>query len=187
MQFCSDYVLSYSVSGATAGGLVGSSDTGGGIFHSYSHAPVQGSSTIGSVAGRIVQTEINRSYGAGLLSATPDSNPNIGGLVGSSQSSHIYDSFWDTETTSQTHSAQGGPEGYTQVYTGPGLGLGTNDIKTGCAEGDTNGICALGSAFVYEQGSYLKLKECVANCSHSNALNHVHGNTLLDGQDESLY
>ena len=54
-------------------------------------------------------------------------------------------------------------------------------------QGGTDGICTLGNAFVYEQGSYPKLKECVGHCSDSNALNHVHGDTLLDGQDESLY
>ena len=184
----SSYVDSTSsVSGASAGGLVGHSSTGGGIFHSYSHAPVQGSSTIGSVAGEILQTEINQSYGVGSLSATSESAPNIGGLVGSSQSSHIYHSFWDTETTSQTNSAAGGPSGHAEGYTGPGFALGTSDIKTGCAAGATTGICALGNAFVYDQGSYPKLRKCVANCSDSNPLSHAYGETLLDGQDESLY
>ena len=177
-----------SVLGASAGGLVGFSNNGG-IFYSYSHAAVQGSRRIGSVAGRIHVTEINRSYGAGSLSATPDSSPNIGGLVGSSQSSHIHDSFWDTETTSQANSAPGGPLGseHGGPFTGPGTPLGTNDIKTGCLGGATNGICGLGSAFVYEQGFYPKLKECIENCSHSDPAQHVHGETLLDGQDESLY
>ena len=178
-----------SVLGATVGGLVGYSNSGGGIFYSYSHAPVQGSGRIGSVAGRIHMTEINRSYGAGSLSATSGSEPTIGGLVGSSQSSHIHDSFWDTETTSQANSAPGGPLGMENggPFTGPGTPLGTNDIKTGCAGGVTTGICALGNAFVYEQGFYPKLKECIENCSHSNILEHVHREALLDGQDESLY
>ena len=186
----SSYVDSTSsVLGTSAGGLIGFSNSGGNIFYSYSHAPVQGSRRIGSVAARIHQTEINRSYGAGSLSATSGTNPTIGGLVGSSQSSHIHDSFWDTETTSQANSAPGGPLGtdHGGPFTGPGTPLGTNDIKTGCAEDDTNGICALGSAFVYQQGSYPKLKKCVRHCSDSNALNHVHGEALLDGQDESLY
>ena len=91
----SSYVDSASrVSGATAGGLVGESVTGGNIFHSYSHARVEGSSSIGSVAGKILQTKINGSYGVGSLSAISGNSPDIGGLVGSSQSSHIYNSFW---------------------------------------------------------------------------------------------
>ena len=184
----SSYVDSTSsVSGETAGGLAAYSRTGGSIFYSYSHAPVQGSVTIGSVAGKIEQIEINRSYGAGSLSATSNSSPTIGGLLGTSQSSYIHNSFWDTQTTSQTSSAAGGDEEHALAYSGPGTGLGTNDIKKVCAEEDTNGICALGSAFVYEQGSYPKLKECIENCSDSNALNHIHGEALLDGQDESLY
>ena len=188
VKIYSSYVDSTSsVSGATAGGLVGFSNVGGRIFHSYSHAPVQGSSTVGSLAGTIHQTEINRSYGAGLLSATSGTNPTIGGLVGSPQSSQINDSFWDTETTSQTSSAAEGNIEHTTGYTAPGAALGTNDIKTGCAEGATNGICALGNAFVYAEGSYPKIKECIENCSHSNISEHVHGEALLDGQDESLY
>ena len=187
--FYSSYVDSTSsVLGASAGGLIGFSSNGH-IIYSYSHAPVQGSRRIGSVAGRIHVTEINRSYGAGSLSATSGTNPTIGGLVGSSQSSHIHDSFWDTETTSQANSAPGGPGGtdHGGPFTGPGSALGTNDIKTDCAEGATDGICKLGSAFVYKQGSYPKLKECIENCSHSNILEQVHGEALLDGQDESLY
>ena len=186
----SSYVDSTSsVLGVSAGGLVGSSAIGGGIFYSYSHAPVQGSRAIGSVAGRIFQTEINRSYGAGSLSATSGSNPTIGGLVATTQSSHIHDSFWDTETTSQANSAGGGFTGTNHggPFAGPGTALGTNDIKTDCTGGATTGICALGNAFVYEQGSYPKLKKCTENCSHSNILEHVHGEALLDGQGESLY
>ena len=179
----SSYVDSTSrVSGATAGGLVGYSKTGGNIFYSYSHAAVEGSSSIGSVAGKILQTKINGSYGVGSVSAISGNRPNIGGLVGSSQSSHIYNSFWDTVTTSQASSVNGGPGGDPAAYTGPGTGLGTENIKVGCEEGVTSGICALGSAFVYKQGSYPKLKKCIGNCSDSNLSNHVYGADLLDGQ-----
>ena len=184
----SSYVDSTSsVSGATAGGLVGYSKTGGNIFHSYSHAQVQGSSSIGSVAGIILQTKINGSYGVGSVSAISGNRLNIGGLVGGSQSSHINDSFWDTVTTSQANSAPGGPGGDPEAYTGPGTGLGTENIKVGCAGGATSGICALGSAFVYEEGSYPKLKKCIGNCSASDLSGHVYGADLLDGQDGSLY
>ena len=65
---------------------------------------------------------------------------------------------------------------------GPGTGLGTENIKVACGEGATNGICALGNAFVYEQGAYPKLKKCVGYCSDSDPSSHVHGADLLGGQ-----
>ena len=56
------------------------------------------------------------------------------------------------------------------------------EYKGRLCRGATSGICALGSAFVYEEGSYPKLKKCIRNCSDSNLSNHVYGADLLDGQ-----
>ena len=81
----------------------------------------------------------------------------------------------------------GGDEHASENYTGPGTGLGTENIKVGCAGGVTSGICALGNAFVYEQGAYPKLKKCLGYCSDSDLSRHVYGTDLLDGQDGSLY
>ena len=65
----------------------------------------------------------------------------------------VTNNFWDTQTTGQV------------ANTDQGTGLITTEMKVAaCTPESTTGICALGSAFVFTQGSYPKVKKCESGC-----------------------
>ena len=66
------------------------------------------------------------------------------------------------------------------VNTAQGTGLSTTEMKAACAGGSTTGICALGSAFVFTQGSYPKVKKCESDC---NTDSPTLSSDLVIGQD----
>jgi len=108
----SDVLNSYTtgtVSGVYhSGGLAGASESSSGsvglISNSYSTASAS-SSTYGASAlvGRLISGSIENSYGIGSVSA-PSGN---GGLIGEKNSGIVTNSYWDTETTGQSSSADG--------------------------------------------------------------------------------
>ena len=109
-------------------------------------------------------SSIINSYGTGLLGG-PGAKK---GIAGSVSSSTLTNNFWDTETTGQA------------VDTDQGAGLPTASMKVACAPSSTTGICALGSAFVFTQGSYPKIKKCTSGC---NTGSPTLSNDLVIGQD----
>ena len=66
------------------------------------------------------------------------------------------------------------------VDTDQGAGLPTASMKVACAPSSTTGICVLGSAFVFTQGSYPKIKKCTSGCDTGSP---VLSNDLVIGQD----
>ncbi len=98
-----------SVSGYNhTGGLIGANENYNGsngiVSNSYSIASAS-SSNYGASAlvGRLISGTIENSYGAGTVTA-PSGN---GGLIGEKNSGSVTNSYWDTETTGQTTSADG--------------------------------------------------------------------------------
>ena len=110
------------VSGANdVGGLVGGSygSSSGDIQASYATGAVSGTFRVGGLAGRA--GFIWHSYAIGQVSGTAL----VGGLVGDNPSGRIFASYWDTETTGQSHSDGGVGKttselqsltGYTGIY-----------------------------------------------------------------------
>jgi len=95
-----------SVTGSYAiGGLVG--DNVSSISNSYATGAVNGTSDY--VAGLVGNNRgtISNSYATGTVTDTTGSASWIGGLVGSSSTSSVVNSFWDTTTTGQASSGGG--------------------------------------------------------------------------------
>ena len=154
--------------GAT-GGLVGLLPQGSKIYNSYSHAVVSGIHAVGSLTGDVGElSSVINSYSTGFVGSGA-SKGGIGGSINTTEGEEatLTNNFWDTETTGQA------------VDTSQGTGLTTSDMKVSCA-GSTAGICALGSAFVFTQGSYPKIKKCATNCGTNSA---TFSNDLVIGQD----
>ena len=107
---------------------------------------------------------IVNSYGTGSVGGSGTKKGISGGVSGST----LTNNFWDTETTGQA------------VDTSQGAGLPTASMKVACAPSSTTGICALGSAFVFTQGSYPKIKKCTSGC---NTGSPTLSNDLVIGQD----
>ena len=150
-----------------AGGLIGDMTGGPSIRSSYSHALVSGVSSVGSLVGRMsASSTITNSYGTGAVGGTSTTKKGISGTVSGST---LTDNFWDTQTTGQA------------ADTTQGTGLSTANMKVSCAGGSTTGICALGSAFVFTQGSYPKIKKCESSCDTESP---VFSNDLVIGQDD---
>ena len=148
-----------------AGGIAGNLTQGGRIYNSYSHASVSGVSKVGSlVGGTELSSFIVNSYGTGSVGGSGTKK----GISGGVSSSTLTNNFWDTETTGQA------------ADTSQGAGLSTASMKVACAQGSTTGICALGSAFVFTQGSYPKIKKCTSGC---NTGSPTLSNDLVIGQD----
>ncbi|MBP2542911.1 GLUG motif-containing protein [Acinetobacter guillouiae] len=124
-----------SVSGAKAvGGLVGSNDSRGDINNAYATGAVSGQTSVGGLVGENVNNgQINNAYATGAVSgqryvgglvgdnsgiirntyATGRvSGAVVGGLVGRNSTSIFFDmiknSYWNTETTGQKNSWNGG-------------------------------------------------------------------------------
>ncbi|MFK4259501.1 GLUG motif-containing protein [Agrobacterium tumefaciens] len=80
------------------GGLVGSNT--GAINNSYATGAVAGSHTVGGLVGSNTGTTIDNSYATGAVTS---SGPQVGGLIGFNNRT-ITSSFFDMDTTGQTHS-----------------------------------------------------------------------------------
>ena len=95
---------SYSTSSVTGedvgGGLVGWNK--GTVSNSYSSGNVAGNGSVGGLVGRNAGT-VSNSYSTS--SVTGDEN--VGGLVGLNEEGIVSNSFWDTETSGQSTSADG--------------------------------------------------------------------------------
>lgn len=90
------------------GGLVGATETYNGsnglVINSYSTASATSSNNSASaLVARLISGSIENSYGIGSVSA-PSGN---GGLIGEKNSGTVTNSYWDTETTGQSSSADG--------------------------------------------------------------------------------
>lgn len=90
------------------GGLVGATETYNGsnglVINSYSTASATSSNNSASaLVARLISGTIENSYGTGSVSA-PSGN---GGLIGEKNSGAVTNSYWDTETTGQSSSADG--------------------------------------------------------------------------------
>ena len=139
-----------------AGGIAGSVLEYADIRNSYSHASVSGVYRVGSLAGSLGELgDVIHSYGTGSVMGSGASKGGIGGSINITpgEASVLTHNFWDTETTGQA------------ANTEQGTGLPTASMQVSCAEGSSTGICALGSAFVFTQGSYPKIKKCENNCN----------------------
>ena len=148
-----------------AGGIAGQLEQGGQIYNSYSHASVSGVSRVGSLVGDTSSSAfLVNSYGTGSVGGSGTKK----GISGAVSSSTLTNNFWDTETTGQA------------ADTSQGAGLPTASMKVACAQSSTTGICALGSAFVFTQGSYPKIKKCTSGCDTGSP---TLSNDLVIGQD----
>ena len=148
------------------GGLAGGLGDTGAIYNSYSHASVSGVYSVGSLIGLLSDDAVlSNSYGVGAVEGTSTTKKGIAGTVGGSVT--LTDNFWDTETTGEAVDAD------------QGTGLTTSGMKVSCA-GSNAGICALGSAFVFTQGSYPKIKKCESGC---NTGSPTLSDDLVIGQD----
>ena len=138
-----------------AGGIAGSVSENSAVRNSYSHASVSGVYRAGSLVGSVGELgKVIHSYGTGSVMGSGASKGGIAGFINTTQgeaSVTLTHNFWDTETTGQA------------ADTDQGTGLTTSSMKVSCA-GNTAGICALGSSFVFTQGSYPKIKKCESGC-----------------------
>jgi hypothetical protein len=90
--------------GGLSGTLNGNNTPGGFIKDSYSFVYVEGNQRIGGLAGWNYFGLITNSYAVGgVIGAS-----GTGGLVGYTNSAEVLNSFWNTESTGQSLSAEGG-------------------------------------------------------------------------------
>ncbi|GAB2607827.1 hypothetical protein GCM10026987_02010 [Belliella aquatica] len=93
------------------GGLVGYADEDSHIQNSMAFGDVEGTVTtstrgVGGLVGELEASSVVNSYSVGLV--TRQSGQDIGGLIGRIDSnSSVTDSYWDTETSGLTESAEG--------------------------------------------------------------------------------
>ena len=138
--------------GAT-GGIAGGLDERSEIRNSYAHVSVSGTHWVGSLTGGLGEdSTVDNSYGTGPVGGTSTSKGGIAGSIATGGGATVTNNFWDTETTGQA------------ANTAQGTGLTTTEMKAACGGESTTGICALGSAFVFTQGSYPKVKKCESGC-----------------------
>ena len=126
---------------------------------------------VGSLVGSVGERcWVVNSYGTGSVEGSGASKGGIGGSIETTpgDAATLTNNFWDTETTGQA------------VDTSQGTGLTTSQMKVACTAGSTAGICALGSAFVFTQGSYPKIKKCESGC---NTGSPTLSDDLVIGQD----
>ncbi len=124
-----------SVSGGTAvGGLVGlNTNSGATISNSYATGSVAGSTYVGGLVGEMVQGSVLYSYSTGAVSGSS----HVGGLVGygvgtgaPNSNSTVTDSYWDTDTSGQSTSAQTSGTGGGAVVVSSLGGLTTAQMQT---------------------------------------------------------
>ena len=153
--------------GASVGGIIGIA-TNAPVFNSHAHVAVSGSFGVGSLIGVYYVTtddNVRNSYGVGPVSGSEDSSGPIGGLIGGTShtedyfSVNVINGFWDIVTTGQATSAISDAQDTSTVG-----GLTTEQMQVACTDGVTTGICALGTGFYFEAGSYPKVKKCLSNC-----------------------
>ena len=100
MQIDSSYASGAVTGLAGTGGLVG--DNYGGISHAYALGSVTGTSYVGGLVGRNQDGTVTGTYATGAVTGSD----NLGGLVGSNSIWGTIDtSYWDKQTTGQSHSA----------------------------------------------------------------------------------
>jgi filamentous hemagglutinin family protein len=87
---------------ALTGGLVGENDDT--ILNAYATGSVTGTINVGGLVGSNY-SHITNTYSTGFVSGTS----NVGGLIGSDQYSHVTSSYWNTQTSGQSTSANGTP------------------------------------------------------------------------------
>ena len=94
-----------SVSGLIAytGGLAGLVTDQATIENSYSTGDVTGESSVGGIAGQVINSSILRSYSTGRVTGKGE----VGGLAGSGSDINFDHSYWNTETAHQNNSAAG--------------------------------------------------------------------------------
>ena len=113
---------------------------------------------MGSLAGVVAESSfVDNSYGTGAVGGTSTSKGGIAGNIETGDietgdGAAVTNNFWDTQTTEQT------------ANTDQGTGLITTEMKVACTGESSTGICALGSAFIFAQGSYPKVKKCESGC-----------------------
>ncbi len=86
----------------SVGGLTGENFKGT-IINCYSRGQVNGKYYVGGLVGNNWDGIINRCYSSGAVGSSYD----VGGLVGKGLSSNVTQSFWDWQTSGQTHSDGG--------------------------------------------------------------------------------
>ena len=137
-EYSNSIAGSYAVGSVTGnsgvGGLVGEMGASGltvgsSIAGSYAAGNVTGKSYVGGLVGRVHHSgwfsdrkRIADSYATGNVTGNRD----VGGLIGQGYRVSVADSYWDTQTTSQSHSVYGGagkttrelqaPTGSTGIY-----------------------------------------------------------------------
>ena len=92
------------IGNSAIGGLVGYSGNLSNISNSYSLAAVDGEYFSGGLVAYHINSTINKCYSAGTM---PKSGSYIGGLIGYNSNADVQASFWDTESSGQTASAEG--------------------------------------------------------------------------------
>ena len=121
--------------GLDVGGLVGNNFSGR-VIASYSAASVEGGPSTGGLVGSNFSGTIIASYSIGSVS---NDFGDVGGLVGSifADRGTTRDSYWDTQTSSQSESAGGegkttselqSPTGYTGIYENWNLDLAEDGV-----------------------------------------------------------
>jgi len=104
--YCSNSTVSDSYAtgsvtgGVVVGGLVGLND--GTVSNSYATGSLTGNHHVGGLVGYNINTVFN-SYATGSVTGNSD----VGGLVGRNYQGTVGDSFWDTQTSSQSTSDGG--------------------------------------------------------------------------------
>ena len=104
------------------GGLLGQLNTGSTLRDSVNHGDVDGDYAVAGIVGGN-DGSIETSYSTGLITG----NNNVGGLVGRNPSGTTSNSYWDTQSSSQTTSAGG-------------TGLTTNQMQGTNAETNMTGF-----------------------------------------------
>ena len=151
------------------GGIAGNLSTRARIRNSYAHVSVSGIHWVGSLTGNVgASSSIHNSYGTGPVGGTSTSKGGIAGSIDTGDDATVTNNFWDTQTTEQT------------ANTAQGTGLITTEMKVVCTGESTTGICALGSAFIFTQGSYPKVKKCESSCDTDSP---TFSNDLVIGQE----
>lgn len=86
------------------GGLVGYAYTSSKIYNSYATGNVSAYNVVGGLVGYLqMNSTVNNSYSTGKVTSTLKT----GGLIGDNESSYVYNSFWDKETSNLTTSYGG--------------------------------------------------------------------------------
>ncbi|WP_158915792.1 MBG domain-containing protein [Caulobacter sp. S45] len=89
--------------GSSVGGLIGENGLGS-VTASYATGAVSGSDSVGGLIGSGLGDLVSTSFATGAVSGAS----NVGGLIGADDGGTVSSSYWDTQTTGQSASADGG-------------------------------------------------------------------------------